>query len=197
MTESAVIAFLSGRRSVLARNLTEPGPTPDEIETLLTIAMRVPDHGKLAPWRFIVISGQARDAIGEELARIFAGAEPEAHERQIEAERERLARAPLVIAVVSSPRPHPKIPDWEQTLSAGAVCQNLLSAATAMGYGAQWLTEWIAYDNEAAQVLGLHDGEKLAGLVYIGTAVEPPTERPRPDPADYVTYWPANSEGAS
>jgi nitroreductase len=178
---------LTTRRSVAAHLLGEPAPSAAEIETLLTIASRVPDHGRLAPWRFIVIEGEARHRVGETIAAAFAadnrGADPE----KLAAERNRLARAPLVIAVVSRAQPHVKIPEWEQVLSAGAACMNLLHAAQALGYGATWITEWIAFDRRVLDALGLAPHERIAGFVHIGTRLEAPVDRARPALADIVT----------
>ena len=179
--------LLQRRRSVAPHLLTEPGPAPDEVETLLTIAARVPDHGRLVPWRFIVSSGEARLRIGEAIANAFRADNPGASEEKVAFERHRLARAPLVIAVVSSAGPHVKIPDWEQVLSAGAVMMNLLTAANAMGYGTSWITEWYGYDRRVLEVLGLLPTERLAGFVHIGTPVEVPLDRPRPALSDIVT----------
>ena len=175
------------RRSVAAHRLAEPAPGPAEMETLLTAASRVPDHGRLAPWRFIVIEGDARHRMGETIAAAFTADNPGADGEKLAVERNRLARAPLVIAVVSTARPHPKIPEWEQVLSAGGVCMNLLHAAKALGYGATWITEWIAFDRRVLDALGLAPHERLAGYVHIGTAVEAPAERVRPALADLVT----------
>ncbi|HEX2555916.1 MAG TPA: nitroreductase [Microvirga sp.] len=181
------VALLQQRRSVAPQLLAEPGPGPAETETLLTIAARVPDHGRLAPWRFIVIEGEARTRIGETIAAAFRADQPGADEGKVAFERNRLARAPLVIAVVSRVRPHAKIPEWEQTLSGGAVCMNLLTAASAMGYGASWLTEWYAFDRRVLDALGLAADERIAGFVHIGTASEKPSDRPRPALADIVS----------
>lgn len=181
--------FLKIRRSVLARNMTEPGPTASQIHDLIEIAARVPDHGKLAPWRFIVFEDDARQIAGQGIADIHQENTPDATDDDLQLERNRLMRAPLVIGVVASPKDHPKIPDWEQHLSAGAACQNLLTAAQSMGFAAQWLTEWIAYDSKVAALLGLTEKEKMAGFVYIGTAIEPPKERARPELTDILSYW--------
>ena len=145
--ENPIIAFLSARRSVKPDRLVEPGPSPAELDTILTIASRVPDHKKLAPWRFIVLEGEARARLGEVVAEacIAAEKEPPSHVR-LETERTRLMRAPLVIAVVSRVTPHRSAPEWEQVLSAGAACLNLCLAANALGYGTSWITEWIAYN---------------------------------------------------
>jgi len=184
-----LLDLLKTRRSVKPADLTGPGPSPAELETLLTIAARVPDHGKLAPWRFIVFEGEGRLAFGENLARLFAADHPDATPGQIEFERQRFARAPLVIAVVSRPAPHPKIPEWEQTMSSAAAAMNLITAAHALGYAANWLTEWCAYDRRALDALGLSPAEKITGFIYIGTSLEPPEDRPRPKLADIVTRF--------
>ncbi len=156
---------------------------------MLTIAARVPDHGKLTPWRFIVFGGEAGRRAGETLAARFVALEPDADEKRIEEERNRLARAPLVVAVVSTAAPHPKIPEWEQLLSAGNAAMSLVLAAHAYGYAAQWTTGWMAYDVEAGRLLGLGEGERIVAFVHIGTATAPPPERPRPALRDIVTYW--------
>ena len=183
------LTLLRTRRSVPTTALKPPAPSGEQLDLLLTVASRVPDHGKLAPWRFILFEGEAGTAIGEILARIFAeknaGADPE----RIEAERLRLARAPLVVAVVSRAGPHPKIPEWEQALSAGAVCMNLLNAAYAMGYAGQWLTGWFAYDPDVLRLLGLAPEERIAGFVHIGTPTETPPDRPRPELSAIVSRW--------
>jgi nitroreductase len=179
--------LLKRRRSVAPHLLGGPGPTPEEIETLLTVASRVPDHGRLYPWRFIVIGGDARRRIGEAIGRAFRADNPNASAETAEFERNRLARAPLVIAVVSRAAPHVKIPDWEQLMSAGAACMNLVVAANAMGYGTSWITEWYAFDRRVLDALGLAPGERIAGFVHIGRPTEAPVERPRPNLADIVT----------
>ncbi|MEA2934865.1 MAG: hypothetical protein QOD74_1511 [Variibacter sp.] len=184
------LALLRSRRSVKPAELGAPGPSPPELECLLTIASRVPDHGKLAPWRFVVFEGQARLAAGEAIADAFRADNPTAPADRIELERTRLARAPLVVAVVSRARPHVKIPEWEQVLSAGAAAMNLLSAAHALGYAATWITEWYAYDRRVLDALGLAADEKIAGFVHIGTPASPPEDRPRPALADIVTRFP-------
>ena len=181
------LSLLQRRRSVAAHLLGEPGPGAAELQTLLTVATRVPDHGRLAPWRFVVLSGDARARIGETIAAAFRADNPSADPERIAFERARLARAPLVIAVVSRAQPHVKIPEWEQVLSAGAVCMNLLNAAHGLGYGATWITEWYAYDRRVLDALGLDPGERIAGFVHIGTILEPPAERVRPDLAQLVT----------
>ena len=181
------LSLLAARRSVPPRSLTEPGPSPSELETLLTIASRVPDHGKLAPWRFIVIEGEARRRTGEIIAGAYMSDEPSAAQNRIEVERNRLGQAPLVVAVVSSARPHVKIPEWEQTMSAGAVCMALIVAANIMGFATSWLTEWYAYDRRVLDAIGLSPAESIAGFIHIGRPVEVPSDRPRPPLPDIVT----------
>lgn len=183
------IELLTKRRSVPAINLMEPGPDESTLNDILTIAARVPDHGKLAPWRFIKYSGDARHDVGEILAGLVKRRNASADAELLGLERSRFARAPLVIGVVSRAAPHFKIPVWEQELSAGAVCMNMLHAAHAHGFAAQWLTEWYAFDDEAAARLGLREGERFAGFIHIGTPDEKPTDRPRPNVGDLLTDW--------
>jgi nitroreductase len=182
--------LLKTRRSFKAIELSDPGPSAAEIDTLITVASRVPDHGKLAPWRFIVFEGEARRAAGEAIAAAFATKYPDAKPEQAEAERGRLARAPLVIAVVSRAAPHAKIPEWEQVLSAGAAAMNLVTAAHALGYGANWITEWYAYDRAVLDALGLKPHERIAGFIHIGRPPGPPADRPRPPLDEIATRFP-------
>jgi len=181
--------LLRTRRSIKPREMTAPGPSPAELETILTIGARVPDHGKLAPWRFILFEADARARASEMIARIFAAKNPNAQPAEIEKEKRRLTDAPLVIGVVSSATPHPKVPAWEQELSAGASVMNIVTAATALGYGACWLTGWFAFDRDVLDGLGLKADEKLAGFVHIGTASKPTEDRPRPVLSDIVTRF--------
>jgi len=183
------LQLLKTRRSIKPMELVAPGPTAAEIETLLTIAARVPDHGKLTPWRFIVFEGAARLTAGETIAEAFRADHAQATPEQIEFERQRLARAPLVIAVVSRAAPHAKIPEWEQQLSAGAAAMSLLFAVHALGYGASWITEWYAYDRRVLDALGVGTHERLAGFVHIGRPAQPPQDRPRPSLAEIVTRY--------
>jgi nitroreductase len=181
--------LLKTRRSVKPIELTGPGPAPAELETLLTVASRVPDHGKLTPWRFIVFEGDARVKAGETIAAVFKAANPQATGEQVMFERNRLARAPLVVAVVSRAAPHVKIPEWEQVLSSGAAAMNLVTAAHALGFAANWITEWYAYDRRVLDALGLAANEKVAGFVHIGRAAKPPEDRPRPPLTEIVTRF--------
>ena len=183
------IELLKTRRSVKPREMTGPGPSPADLETILTIGARVPDHGKLAPWRFIIFEGDARHRAGEIIAKVFAGKNPNASPAEIEVEKRRLTDAPLVIGVVSLTKPHPKVPPWEQELSAGASAMNIVTAATALGYGACWLTGWFAFDRDVLEGLGLKADEKLAGFVHIGTVSRPNEDRPRPVLSDLVTRF--------
>jgi nitroreductase len=191
--ENPIIAFLSARRSVKPDRLIAPGPSAAELETILMIASRVPDHKKLAPWRFIVLEGDARARLGEVVAEacVAAEKEPPSHVR-LETERTRLMRAPLVIAVVSRITIHRSAPEWEQVLSAGAACFNLCLAANALGYGTSWITEWIAYNQAVGAALSLADNERIAGFIYVGTPAERPEERERPALSDIVTRWPGS-----
>ena len=183
------LQLLKTRRSVKPIEMTGPGPSKQEIDTLLTIASRAPDHGKLVPWRFIVFEGDARLAAGEAIATAFAADHADATPDQLEFERQRLARAPLVIAVVSRAGPHVKIPEWEQQLSAGASTMNLVIAAHAMGYVASWITEWYAYDRRVLDELGVAPNERVAGFVHIGRATKPPEDRERPPLETIVTHY--------
>src|SRR6201981_3085098 len=192
MKETAVpnaIELLKIRRSVKPREMTAPGPSPAELETILTIGARVPDHGKLAPWRFIVFEGDARVRAGEVVAKFFEKKTPSAPAADIEVEKKRLTDAPLVIGIVSFTRPHPKVPPWEQELSAGASAMNIVTAATALGYGACWLTGWFAFDRDVLDGLGLNGDEKLAGFIHIGKPTKPNEDRPRPVLSDIVTRF--------
>ncbi|TMJ02884.1 MAG: nitroreductase [Alphaproteobacteria bacterium] len=183
------IDLLKTRRSVKPIELTGPGPAAAELDTLLTVAARVPDHGKLTPWRFIVFHGDARLKAGEAIERMFKADHPAATGDQLAFERNRLARAPLVIAVVSRAAPHVKIPEWEQVLSAGAAAMNLVTAAHALGFAANWITEWYAYDRRVLDALGIGASEKIAGFVHIGRPVKPPDDRPRPPLEEIVTHF--------
>lgn len=186
---SSLMTYLVTRRSIPSVKLVAPVPEADELRGILTVAARVPDHGKLVPWRFIVIGGTDTGLFVGRLMDIWHRNHPDASPEAQAVERGKRAGAPLVVAVVSRAGEHPKIPVWEQELSAGAVCMNLVHAAHASGYGAQWLTGWPAYDTESAAVLGLEPGERIAGFVHIGTPAEAPVERDRPDLARIVTEW--------
>lgn len=183
-----LIDYLAERRSIPAFQMCEPGPDVPETAAILTLASRVPDHGKLAPWRFIVYRGTERARIGEALLALRLEVEPALSPELIEVERSRFTRAPVVIAVISTAAPHFKVPEWEQIMSAGAVCLNLSMAANAHGYVANWLSEWFAFDERAHPLLGIKPGERVAGFIHIGSTDFPPTERPRPVLSEIVTW---------
>jgi nitroreductase len=187
--DNPTLDLLLKRRSASANALSEPGPSESELALLLTAASRVPDHKKLVPWRFILFQGEGRAAFGKVLATTCQAEEKDPGAFRLETEANRFLRAPLVIAVISRVVKNPAAPEWEQILSAGAACQNLLVAATALGYGAQWITEWYGYSQGVRTALKLADNERVAGFVYIGTAKETPDERERPALEDIVTAW--------
>lgn len=182
------LVLLEQRRSAKWGALKGPGPSAAELERLLAIASRVPDHGKLAPWRFIVIEGAARAAFGEVLATAWTAREPSAPADRLALERGRLAEVPCAVILVSRAAEHPKIPVWEQELSAGAAGMALLIAACAMGFAAAWNTGWFAYDGTVMGALGMAAHERIAGVIGIGSAGETP-ERTRPHLADLITHW--------
>jgi len=183
------LVLLKTRKSISAPFLAEPAPSEAQLAEMLTIASRVPDHGKLTPWRFILYRGEARRQAGEALASLYLACKPGADPKLVEEERTRFTKAPLVVGVVSKAAPHPKIPEFEQLLSAGNAAMNLELAAQALGFASQWTTGWVAYDAEAGRILGLKEGERFVGLVHIGTATVPPVDRPRPPLADIVSEW--------
>ncbi len=187
-----IFEFLAARRSVKPDRLAAPGPTPEQLRQILTVGARVPDHKKLTPWRFIVFEGDARKSVGEVFAKACQAEEsqPPSHVR-LDMERERFLRAPLVVAVVSSLKPRPGAPEWEQILSAAAVCYNTCLAANALGFGTTWLTEWIAYSKTVREARGLKESERIAGFLYIGQPMEKPEERERPVIENLITEWPA------
>jgi len=183
--------YLATRRTIPANQLGHPGPDDDTLHRMLTIAARVPDHGKLAPWRFVVIAGAARAYAGDAIAAMAQGAEnPEILER----ERSRFADTPVIVTVVSRAAPHAKIPQVEQVLSAGAVCLNLIHAAAAHRFSAQWLSGWPAYHPGVRTLLGLAGGERIAGFVHIGTPRADPVERARPDVSQLTTRFEASPD---
>lgn len=172
-----MLALIVRRRSTKVVHFTAPGPSSDELDALIRLAARVPDHGKLGPWRFVAIEGEGRARAGEALANVLAL--DNADQAALDKARETFLRAPACVMVVSTAAPHPKIPEWEQQLSAGAVCFSLLLTAHAAGYGGCWLTGWPAYDVRAQAALGLAAHERIAGFIHLGTPTETPTERVR------------------
>ncbi len=192
MTINAVLRdYLKTRRSVGIGFLKEPGPSTEELEEILTIGVRVPDHGKFTPWRLILIEGAARAEAGERLAQIAKRNRPELDEAGMDIERRQFLPAPLTIGVVFSPKPNPKAPELEQLLSAGTVCFNLCNAAFALGFAASWVTRWYGFDTAAQDMLGARAGERFVGFVHIGTPTIVPEDRDRPLVADLVTRWKA------
>jgi len=190
---SPIIEFMLSRSSAPIPDLKDPAPSADEIALMIRVASRVPDHGRLEPWRFILYRGQARHDVGEALAALAESREGPLTEARRNQERTRFSRAPLVIGVVSSPKDHPKIPQWEMFLSAGAAAMNLVIAANGLGYGANWITNWYSDTEEGRRILGLAPHERVAGFVHIGTFDGSPQERQRPEPdaisADYSGPW--------
>lgn len=181
----AILDAMARRRSVSASSLTQPGPSLSQLDDLLRLAARTPDHGKLAPWRFVVLQSPGKDDFVRRLEAIAAESDQTGKRT---AKLVKLKAPPMAIVVVSSPRSG-DIPVWEQTLSAGAVCYALLQATTAMGFGANWITDWYSYDPSALNLLGLGADERVAGFVLIGTANEPPAERVRPDARALTSHW--------
>lgn len=182
------IELLLTRRSV--KLLTDPGPTPAQLDTILTAAARVPDHKALAPWRFIVFEGDARADFGRMLADVLQAEDKDAPSPvRLETERQRMMAAPCVVAVVSRVTETPGAPEWEQVLSCGAACQNLNLAAVALGFGTLWITRWYAYSPGVRTHLGLKPDERIAGFIHIGTPTERQTDRKRPALTDVVTRY--------
>ena len=189
MPDSPALQALDARRSLPSRQLGEPGPDPDTLLRMLTSAVRVPDHGKLVPFRFLRIAGDARHSLGEYLVQRSRERDPNVSAAQLEKDRLRFSHAPLVITVVARPRPNPKVPEEEQLMTAGCVCFALLQAAQALGFGAQWLTAWMAFDPAVHAHLGLAEGEGIAGFIHIGTPKAEVPERERPDAAALLQDW--------
>jgi nitroreductase len=187
--ESAeTLALLARRRSSKLMQLADPAPSDAEIDALIALAARVPDHGKLGPWRFVVIAGDARARAGAALAEVIRGDEG-VDAARLEFVRNTFLRAPACVMVVSAPQPSKKVPEWEQQLSAGAACFSLLLAAHALGYAGCWLTEWQAFDPRAAKALGVGEQERIAGFVYLGAATGPAAERVRADVSSRISRF--------
>ncbi len=188
MTAAKKLEPLLTRRSLGVKEFTAPAPHDAELEYILKAGTRVPDHGKLTPWRIKVIKVEGQKKLGELYAKIFIRKNPDANEAQINFERARPARSPLLLAVLSMPVSDSK-PIWEQQLSAGAVCMNILHAAHMLGYGAKWITEWPAFDAEVVKALGGRDTDQIAGFILLGTKTLTPEDRPRPELKDVVEEW--------
>jgi nitroreductase len=183
------IEILKRRRSVPPPMMAGPAPSADELATILTVASRVPDHGKLAPWRFLVFAARARDRASQLALEIRLGDKSDLDEGARAEELRRFTRAPLVVAVISRAALHPKIPEWEQVLSAGAVCMNMIVAARALGFSATWLTEWMAYDTRFRAAIGLAEHERVAGFMHIGRTTAAIEDRPRPALEEIVSNF--------
>lgn len=183
------LQLLDSRRSVPSRLLGAPGPDRATLLRMLRAAVRVPDHGKRTPFRFLRIEGDARLGLGDLLAARSRARDPEASDSVIEKDRLRFSFAPTIVTVIARLGPDEKIPEQERLLSAGCVCFALLQAAQALGYGAQWLTGWAAYDPEIRALLGVADQETIVGFIHIGTARDEAPERERPDPTALLTDW--------
>jgi nitroreductase len=187
---TAILEFLKRRRSAKPPLLALPGPTEEQLEDILTVAARVPDHKKLAPWRFVVFEGDARARFGEVLAASLSAEEKEPPSSvRLDMEKKRFTRAPVVVAVISRTVDNPGAPEWEQVLSCGAAAFNMCLAANALGFGTAWITEWYSYSRGVAAALGLAANERIAGFVYIGTETERQPDRDRPALASIVTRW--------
>jgi len=186
-----VIDLLLTRRSVLAKDLVEPGPSEQALQTILAAGLRVPDHGRVEPWRVQVLHEAAQAAFATICGEIFERENPAANDTLVKSEYERMQRAPVLLVVTSHPDPQrfEKVPATEQLLSAGALCQNMLIAAQALGFGAQWVTGWPAYHPQIKTALGHGADTDIVGFVHIGTPAEPPRERPRPNPEVIVSEW--------
>ncbi|MGB3392112.1 MAG: nitroreductase [Stenotrophomonas sp.] len=189
MPDPSFLHALEQRRSVPSLQLGEPGPDPATLLKMLAAAVRVPDHGKLVPFRFLRLQGDARHALGEFVARRSRERDPQVAAAVVEKDRQRFSHAPLVITVIARLQDLPKVPEQEQLLSAGCACFALLQAAQGFGFGAQWLTAWMAYDAEVARHLGLAGNERIVGFVHIGTPKRQVPERERPDPATLLEDW--------
>lgn len=186
---SSLLAFLKSRKSASAKAMTGPGPDAGTLADMLQLAVRVPDHGKLSPWRFIVFEGEAREKIGAAFAKRFAELHPDYPADSVAFQKQLFMRAPVVVAVVSTAAEHVKIPVWEQVMSSAAVCFNLVLAAQAHGFDAQWQSDWVAYDAGAKTAMGLGPHEKVSGIIYVGTSSVPLEDRPRPDAKTLTTHW--------
>ncbi len=185
---SSALQLLRTRRSGRPRDMIAPGPDPDQLREILDIAMRVPDHGKLAPWRFVVVRKEDRGALEALLQRAFRAGCPEPTRAELEAVTRYAQQAPALVVVLSCPVQGHKIPVWEQQLSAGAACMNLLNAAHALGFTGGWITGWPTYSDEVRRAFG-GEGDSIAGFIFIGTPGAPLEERARPEFEKVVRTW--------
>lgn len=186
---SSPLALLATRRSGKPRDMIAPGPDEAQLDTMIAIAARTPDHGKLAPWRFVIVPQAARGALAAVITAAYRAERPAANPLEIETLERFAGQAPALIVVLSSPRVAHKIPLWEQQLSAGAACMNLLHAAHAMGFVGGWLTGWAAYSDSVRDAFGAAP-EQIAGFIFIGSPASPLEERARPEPGEIVSVWP-------
>ncbi|MEO5492432.1 MAG: nitroreductase [Sphingomonas sp.] len=184
------LSLLATRRSGKPRDLVAPGPDDAQLHQILEIAARTPDHGKLAPWRFVVVPGDARTALATVIIDAYRAERPQAARLEIEALEQFAAQAPTLVVVLSSPKPQSHIPLWEQELSAGAACMNALHAAHAMGFAGGWLTGWAAYSDVVRDAFGAAP-ERIAGFIFLGTPAKQLEERPRPHLDKIVSTWAA------
>ena len=193
MTKNAIAEFLWTRRSVLAAKLVEPGPDADTLDAIIGIGLRVPDHSRCGPWRIQIIGKEGQAKLGDFYATLYAQENDEASESQVEYWRERPQTAPVLLAITCHPNHEKinKIPLWEQVLSGGALCQNILNGAHAFGFAAQWLTEWPAYSADVREFLGHDPDTEVYGFIFIGTASEVPKERKRIGAGEVVSIWPS------
>lgn len=188
---SSLYSYLTTRRSCRPRDLVEPGPGPDDLARMIELAVRVPDHGKLHPWRFVHVPRDKRQDFAEILHKAYLSERPAPGRLEIEANQKFAHQAPELVVALFSPRPGAKIPLWEQELSCGGACFNLLNAASALGYCAGWVTGWAAYSDEVRDAFGTAD-ERIAGFIFIGTPGTPLEERPRPALGDVFSRWSAD-----
>lgn len=186
---STPLSLLATRRSGKPRDMIAPGPDEAQLRQILSAGMRVPDHGKLAPWRFIVIAPERRAAFADLITSAYVKDRPQAGPEERETSRQFALQAPTLVVVLSTPRQDSKVPVWEQELSAGAACMNILTAAHAMGYVGGWLTGWASDNAMVLDAMGGGEGDRIAGFLFIGTAARALEERPRPTYADVVSAW--------
>lgn len=186
---STTLSLLATRRSGKPRDLSTPGPDDAQLRLILSAGMRVPDHGKLAPWRFVVVPEERRGAFADLLEHAYADDNPRAGPEELQSARQFAFQAPTLVVVLSTPRHDSKIPAWEQELSAGAACMNMLTAAHALGFHGGWLTGWASYSEPVRRAFGGGEGDRIAGFLFIGTSTRAQEERPRPAYEDIVSVW--------
>lgn len=185
------IELITTRRSVVAANMTDPGPNDEDLDTIIAAGVRVPDHGRVGPWRIQVIRKEAQAKLGGLYGKLFKEDNPDAPDDLVEFNRQRPSRSPILLAITFHPDPerYVKVPNSEQILSCGALCQNILNGAHALGYVAQWITEWPAYHAEVKKALGHDPATEIVGFIHIGSATEAPQERKRVGAESVVSEW--------